>query len=180
MDRKLLEKAINCYINYLNYLTYGINNQNYNILYNAWILLKMGIDEKKLNDYFKSHLLCPTVLKLNITSEMNRLITWTLNSSETLLNDFIWNDITITTLKTYSLNTESTIGYNYLYLSIPQDLNALIYDEMNNLLYDTSSPNLNFDLVGTTTTSKEQTNLVYRKHNMFNTFNPITFNIKLY
>lgn len=180
-----LEKAVNCYISYLTNLNYGITDQKYCILYDSWILLKNNITDRRIVDYYSSHLNCPIKIKLELSMDVKNLITWTINKSGATTNLFEWNNIDIlNTNKNYTVTTNSVVGYNYFYLTLPQNLDFTIYDEMNNLLFDTKNTNENlnngFILEGTIKTINNQTNLVYRKKNMFNTVNKVTFNIKLY
>lgn len=176
-----LEKAVNCYVTYLTNLNYGITDQEYCILYDSWILLKNNITDRRLVDYYSSHLNCPIKIKLELDMDVKNLITWTINRSGSITNLFEWNNVDIsTTNRYYTITTNSVSGYNYLYLTLPQYLDFMVYDEMNNLLFDTKNPNDNFSLMGTVKTINGQTNLVYRKKNMFNTINKVNFNIKLY
>lgn len=177
----LLEKAINCYDQYLKNLNYGITNQKYCMLYEALVLLKYDINDKTLLDYYSSHLNCPININLVMDINVKNMITWTINRLDSVADTFEWNNIDIsTTNRYYTVTTNSVSGYNYFYLTIPQNQDFMIYDEMNNLLFDTKNPNTNFVLRGTVTTSENQTNLVYMKSNMFNTVNQVNFNIKLY
>ena len=178
---KLLEKFVNCYNSYLDKLTYGIIPKDYSLLYNSYLLLKTNINNPRYIQYYYNNLKCPIKIKLIVSDDMNRLISYALNPSGTLLNSFSWNEIDITSLRTYSVTNESLSGYNYIYISVPQDLNCAIYDALNNLLFNSAIPgNYQFSLVGTTTTSKEKVNVVYKKKNVYNTFNPVTFYVKLF
>lgn len=178
---KLLEKFINCYNTYLDNLTWGIYNKNYDVLYQSCLLLRTQIDNPRYIQYYYNNLKCPVKIKLTVSDDMNRLISYSLNSSSSLLSTFTWDEIDISTLRTYPITTYSLSGYNFLYISVPQDLNCVIYDELNNLLFNSAIPGTyQFTLVGTVTTSREKVNAVYKKKNVFNTFNPVTFYVKLF
>ena len=178
---KLLEKFVNCYDSYLSNLNYGIVPKNYNILYNSYLLLKTKINNPRYIQYYYNNLKCPIRIKLLASSDVNRMISYTLNSSGVLSPGFSWSEIDMTSSKTYNITTSSVLGYNFFYVSIPQDLNCAIHDAMNNLLFNSLIPgNYQFILVGTTTTSKDKVNNVYRKKNVFNTFNPMPFTIKIF
>ena len=90
-----LEKAVNCYISYLTNLNYGITDQKYCILYDSWILLKNNITDRRLVDYYSSHLNCPIKIKLELSMDVKNLITWAINKSGATTNLFEWNNIDI-------------------------------------------------------------------------------------
>jgi hypothetical protein len=60
----LIEQVVNCYIKYLNNLSYGITTQDYKLLYGAILALKNNIKDEKYLEYFKNNLCCPITLRL--------------------------------------------------------------------------------------------------------------------
>ena len=54
----LLQKTYNCYIFFLNNLNFGKVNQNYDLVYNATLLINSGITEPRYIEYFESNLNC--------------------------------------------------------------------------------------------------------------------------
>lgn len=179
---KLWEKIVNCFSSYLDRLNVGLANQNYEMLYNACLVAKNNINNPFYIQYFYNNLKCPINIKLTVTNEMHRVISSTLSQSPTVLNSFNWNEEDITSLKTYSITSDIIPGeYNFFYVAVPQELNVAIYDEMGNLLFNSLiSGSYQFTLAGTTVTSKGKINAVYKKKNMFNSTNPITFNVKIF
>lgn len=177
----LLEKALNCYSTYLTRLSIGKTDQNYDLLYDAILLLKNNVSESKYTQYYENNLTCQTVTRLEEVPEGDKVIGFELSTSETILESFEWVETPATTLKTYTITTDSVLGYNFLYFSIPSDANVIIYDALNTVIYNSevSSPLYAFELVGTALTSNNQINKVYRKKNVYNSNNPITFNINL-
>lgn len=181
---ELLEKAYNCYIRFLNRLNYGNVTQNYCLLYDAILYIANDLDEEQFYQYFVNNLDCGTRYPLDITEDMDRLILWTLNESSVVLNTFQWNTIPAPADGTFSFTTNQLEGYNWLYISVPQDVNMYIYNELNMQLYDSLAPvdgvNQLFNLVGTMTTVNGDTNNVYRKNEVFNSHNRPLFKVKIY
>lgn len=183
---ELLEKAYNCYIRYLNKLNYGTVTQNYCLLYDSILYIANDINDEQFYQYFVNNLNCKgagSSFELDITDNMDRLILWTLNSSDTVLGTFTWNTVPAPQSGNYSFVTNSVSGYNWLYLSVPQDVNLLIYNELNIQLYDSNiaagNPSQLFTLVGTMTTVNGHTNNVYRKNDVFNSLNSVLFKITI-
>ena len=175
----LYEKIISCYKKYLLNLTYGITDQDYCDLYGAVLLTKNDIEDKKYVECFKAKLMCKKTITL-IPAE-NRVISWTLSSNPYVTSSFSWTEILAPQLKVYEIETPALVGYNFIYITIPDGSKAKIYDELNNLLLDTGiSGSWEFSNKGTITTSKQNTNIVFRKNNVFNTIHPVKFYIKLY
>ena len=178
----LMGKVVNCYQTFLTYLTYGITNQNYELLYDANLLLRNEITDEKFRQYFYNNLKCSSNINLNESVTVNnKVISWTLNDSDILTNLFNWSEVNVTAAQTYNINSGSTTGYYYMYLSVPKDTRILIYDELGNLLFDASDSNTDeFEPCGMIQTSYGNINTVYKKKNMFNAKNPIVFTIKIY
>jgi len=185
MNNILLEKAYNCYMIYLDHLNYGKVNQNYCMVYGAILAIANNITDEQFVQYFEEHLLCENPLyKLTITEDMDRYILWTLSPSDVLLSNFSWNEIPAPTNTTYPFTTNSLYGFNYLYVSVPQNENFIIYNELNMSLYDSSigAGELNqiFTLIGTMTLDNGNVNNVYKKNDVYNTNNSVLFKVRLY
>lgn len=177
----LEEKVVNCFSSFIKALNCGKTDRDYCLLYDAILLLKNNITEDKYVQYFNNNLTCPIIIDLVKTDEMDRIIGFTLNSSDTVLETFTWTETESTNLKTYNITTNSVSGYNFLYFSTPPGTNVRIYDALNNLLFDSSTPgNYEFELAGSVETSKGQTNVVYKKKNVYNSINPVTFTVSLF
>lgn len=183
MNDTLLQKAYNCYLVFLDNLNYGKVNQNYCLVYDAILLIANNIEDKQYIQYFENNLECGSLYTLNITTDMNRKILWTLSSSSTPLDNFVWNEIAANKNATYQFTTNSLPGFNYLYIATPQDKSVIIYNELNMPVFDSSAaPNGNnqlFELVGTKTVGNN-TNNIYKKKNVYNTFNPVLFKVQIY
>lgn len=182
---ELLNRAYNCYLVYLDNLNYGKVDQNYCLLYDAVLTIANNIDEEKYMQYFVANLLCASPYNnLEITDDMDRIMAWTLNSSETVTNEFDWHEISTPTNKTYPINTNTEVGFRFFYLSVPQGTNFIVTNELNMQLYDSALPADNpsqiFSLMGTVTMDNGQTNNVYRKDDVYNASNSVLFNVKLY
>ena len=184
MSDLLLEKAYNCFIVYLDRLNYGRTNQNYCLLYDAILTLANDITDKQFVEYFEANLDCGTRYELQITEDMERKILWTLNSSEIVLDTFVWNEIPVPEDGTFQFTTNSLGGFNYLYISIPQGVNSYFFNELNMQIFDSlaapTAPNQIFHLVGTMTLENGSVNNVYRKDDVYNTYNPVLFKVKIY
>jgi hypothetical protein len=182
MSDLLLEKAYNCYIVYLDNLNYGKVSQNYCLLYDAILTISNNIEDKKYIQYFENNLNCSDLFPLNITADVNRKILWTLNNSSTVLSSFVWNEIPVPKNGLFSFTTNSLPGFNYLYISIPQSTQIIILNELNMQIYDSlsssSSTNQLFELVGTQTVGGTANN-VYKKKNVYNTFNGVLFKVQI-
>jgi hypothetical protein len=180
---ELLEKAYNCYLVYLDNLNYGNVTQNDCLLYDAILTIANNIQEEQYIQYFVANLFCGNKYPLTITSDMNRLIAWTLNESETVSNTFDWHLINAPTNVTYPIQTNSEVGFRYFYLSIPQGSNFTVTNELNMQLYDSALPkeNLNqiFTFVGTATMENGQVNNIYRKDDVYNATNSVLFKVGL-
>jgi hypothetical protein len=179
---KLLEKAYNCYMSLLFNMNYGKTDTDYCVLYDSVLALDNNITEPKYVQYFENNLLCQTKYPLNITTAMEREIAWFLSPNSTNTS-FIWNPKETPTLSTYYVSISPKSGFNYLYFSIPQDVNFIIYNTLDMVLYNSSlidSADQLFILVGTTTTSKGATNNVYRKKDVYATSTPTNYKISLF
>ena len=84
----LLEKVINCFSTYLTRLSYGVTEQDYELLYDAVLLLKNNLDEDRYIQYYYNNLQCPVAFKLVISEQALRMISHTLSTSEALLPSF--------------------------------------------------------------------------------------------
>lgn len=179
---KLLEKIVNCYDRYLKALNYGKAVKPSPLLYNAIIFEKSGIENDVYEEYFYNNLKCPTTITLPETTAMNRIISWALSSQEEASASFTWTEQDATALKTYSVTTTPKQGFNYFYVSVPQDVNFIISDALGNVLFNSTlvPSEQHFTLAGTVTTTKGQNNAVYRDNNVFNSNTPITFTVKLF
>lgn len=180
----LLEKAYNCYIAYLDNLNYGKVTQNYCLLYDAILMIANDITDQQYVEYFESNLDCNRRYVLNITDDMGRQILWTLNDSEVVLGNFNWTTIDAPINTTYQFTTNSLGGFNYVYISVPQTVNMLIFNELNVQIQDSLAPGTNpnqlFTLVGTMTLENGNTNNVWKKKDVYNTINPVLFKVKIY
>ena len=178
---KLEEKVVNCFSSYIKKLNCGKTHIDYCTLYDAVLLLKNDITEQKYMQYYYNNLNCPINIKLIKTNEMDRVIGFALDSAPTVQPTFSWTETDSPTLKTYQITTNSVSGYNFLYISTPPEVDVRINDALGNLLYDSSiAGDYEFELAGTVTTSKGQENLVYKKKNVYNSFNPVSFNVTLF
>lgn len=183
MSNILLQKAYDCYLIYLDNLNYGRVNQNDCLVYDAILAIANNITDKQFIQYFEENLLCGNLYPLTLTDDMDRFILWVLDPSETLLSNFVWNEIPAPTNTVYPFTTNSLYGFNYLYVSVPQNVNFTIENELNITIYDSSLPaeatNQLFALAGTMTLDNGTVNNVYRKTNVYNTHNPILFKVRL-
>lgn len=181
---ELLQKAYDCYLVYLDNLNYGNVTQNDCLLYDAILAIANDITEEQYLQYFVANLFCGGKYPLTITSDMDRLIAWTLNESETVQPDFDWHSLGAPTNTTYPIHTNTEVGFRFFYLSVPQGVNILVTNELDMTLYDSALPvdaqNQLFSLVGTMTMENGQTNNVFRKDDVFNATNSVLFNVKLY
>lgn len=179
---KLLEKVLNCYKAHLTNLTYGITNRNYSLLYGAVLLLKNNITEDRFVEYFYNNLTCTGNIVLPQTEEELDLISWTINSSDVVLENFVFTSFSAPTVGTYSITTNSVVGYNFLYITAPENRGVKIYDSLTELVFDSSVPSENYEFseVGEIIVSNNKTNKVYRKNNVYNSYNPVTYYIKIY
>lgn len=177
----LLEKVVNCYKYYLTRLTYGITNQDYNLLYGATLLLKNNITDTKYIEFFNNNLSCQgniVLLEPEITTD---LLAWTLNTSTVVQENFIFNSFPVPIIGTYSITTSSVFEYNFLYLSVPSNKAIQIYDSLSDLVYDSEVAGAyEFSYVGDLLMSNNKENKVLRKNNVFNSHNLVTYYIKIY
>lgn len=183
MASNLLEKAYNCYIRFLNNLTYGRTNQNYSLLYDAILSLKENITDKQFVQYFENNLTCPKLYTINITDEMARIFAWDLSSSDTS-SSFTWHEFGTPTLGDYNFTTNTKYGLNFLYIAVPSGVNFIIYDQLGSRLHDSSLPEnamgQHFEMVGTSKMSSGAINVVWKKTNPFSTTTyPVEFKVKL-
>lgn len=179
----LSEKVANCYKYYLTRLSYGITNQDYCLLYWAILTLKNNITDNKYIQYFYNNLVCPTSGGISFpqNDETFDVISWTLNPSDTLSPDFVYISTRASIAGTYIIRTTSTIGYNFLYITVPVSRNVKIYDEMSDLIFDSSGTgSYEFEYVGEIITGNNRSNAVYRKSNVYNTYNPVTYYVKIF
>lgn len=181
---ELLQKAYDCYLVYLDNLNYGNVTQNDCLLYDAILTIANNIQEERYIQYFVANLFCGDKYPLTITSDMDRLIAWTLNEEETVDNLFDWHELEAPTNTTYRVTTNSEIGFRFFYLSIPQGVNVTIMNELDMVLYDSTLPanNVNqvFSLSGTMVMEGGQINNIYRKDDIYNATNSILFKVKIY
>lgn len=181
---KLLEKAYNCYMYFVTNVLYGRTNQDYDMLYGATLMLKNNITNQSLTECFENRLNCPTLYSLAGIDSAAKLITWTLNTALNVNDTFVWNEIPYSQEGVYTFNTTSTPGFNFLYISIPQDTDMFIHNSMDIILLDTGRPSSDddqlFHLVGTYTTSTGSINNVFRKNDVYNSNNPVFFKLKIY
>ena len=176
----LLEKFVNCFGHYIDKLSYGIEVKDYHLLYKTALLIKSNINNPKYNQYYYNNLKCPIKIKLTMPESKDRMISFAISELPSMNNSFIWTEIDTPSLKTYDITNPSQPGYNFIYISIPTDLNFIIFDALSNVLFNSAIPgNYEFNFIGSITTSKGKINSVYRKKNMYNTHNPVTFQIKL-
>lgn len=179
---KLLQKIVNCFDAYLKVLNYGKAIKPPVLLFHAILFQKSGIVSNLFKEYFYNNLKCPSLITLPENTAMNRVISWALSSDEEVDSAFIWTEQSAPTLKTYNVTTNPKSGFNYFYVSVPQDTRFIIADSLGNILFNSTlvpTPQ-HFTLAGTVTTSKGQTNAVYRDNNVFNSNNKITFTVKLF
>ena len=168
----LKEKVVNCYLQFLTQLNYGIV-RDYNLLYAAVLYLKNDIDESRYEQYLYNNLNCNKEITLTETSTTHMIIGNTLNSSSTLLETFEWNELSILNTGLYTITTTPKSGFNYLYISVPTGLTPVIYDSMGDNI--TSS----FNYVGEVITSLGKKNDVYKKDNVFNSSNSIQIKVSI-
>lgn len=179
--RSLKEKIVNCYKQYLTRLTYGIVNQDYCLLYGAVLTVKNNITDNKFIQYFENNLICSKTISLADIDTLSNVISWTISSSSVIPNSANFTDIAAPTAGSYTLTTTRVIGYNFLYISAPEHRNVKFYNELNALVFDSRDPGTyDFSYVGTIVTGDGSTNKVYKKDDVFNTFNPVTYYINLY
>lgn len=178
----LIDKVVNCYLAYLKRLNYGDARKPSSLLYNAILYLKSGIDNDQYTEYFYNNLKCPKTITLTDNLAIYRTIAWALSSSEELLTSFTFTETDTPTLRSYTLTTTSLVGFNYIYISVPQDVEFIITDVLGNTLFNsTIAPaGQSFSLAGTTTTSEGLTNSVYKSNDVFNTYNPVTYIVTLF
>jgi len=60
----LLEKTYNSYLHFLSLVNNGRTDQDYAIIYNALLLIKNNISDKKFIQYYESNLLEPITYSL--------------------------------------------------------------------------------------------------------------------
>lgn len=60
----LLEKTYNSYLHFLSLVNNGRTDQDYAIIYNALLVIKNNITDKKFIQYYESNLLEPIVYPL--------------------------------------------------------------------------------------------------------------------
>ena len=108
---------------------------------------------------------------------MDKVIAWTVNSSDNLNNTFAWEDVKISKRKDYYITNEIVDGFNFLYICLPKNTKFTIYNSLNLVLFDSSLPE-NGQLF--TTIFKDNEYLILRKKDVYNTRNPVTFKITIY
>ena len=159
---KLLEKAYNCYITYLDRLNFGRTNQDYGLLYNACLAIDNNISVEQYNQFFINNLLCPTKYILHM-DEISNIIAWDL-STKIDETSFIWKETQAPSSGTYTITVGSESGLHFVYFSIPQDVEFKIYNALDMVLHDSTlietAPGQLFKLAGTTMTSNGSTNNV--------------------
>lgn len=73
------------------------------------------------------------------------------------------------------------MGYNFLYITAPVNRGVKIYDEMSDLVFNSAgSGSYEFGSVGEIVTGNHRTNIVYRKNNVYNTYNSVTYYITIF
>lgn len=178
---KLIQKVANCYQYYLNRLSYGITSQNYDLLYNAVLFLKSGLTDARFEEFFTNNLTCVGDIVLPQIDSITSMIAWALNSTGTVDPSTVFMSSEIPDFGTFSITTNSITGYNYLYIAVPKNKNIQIYDQMTNLMFDsTVSGSYDFTYVENLTMSNQSIDAVYRKNDVFNTYNPITYYVKIF
>jgi len=178
---KLIQKVANCYQYYLNRLSYGITSQDYDLLYDAILFLKSGLIDAGFEEFFENNLNCVGDIVLPQTDTISNMIAWAFNSTGTVNPSTVFISSPIPDFGTFSITTNSVTGYNYLYIAVPQNKNTQIYDEMTSLMFDsTVAGSYDFTYIGNLTMSNESINSIYRKNDVFNTYNPITYYVKIF
>lgn len=179
-----LEKIYNCYLHFLNDIGKGNVNIDYKNLYGSVILQKNNITNKRLVECMSSKLNCPIIYQISDVKMEDKILSWAMSSNTNILNSFVWNEVQIDSVGTYYITTNSQSGFNFIYISIPQGSNFSIYNSLDIEIFNSTLPqsgiNQLFSLSGTITTSKGGINNVYRKDDVFNTFNPVSFKIKIF
>ena len=64
----LLEKTYNSYLHFLSLVNNGRTDQDYAIIYNALLVIKNNITDKKFIQYYESNLLEPIVYPLTFSN----------------------------------------------------------------------------------------------------------------
>lgn len=113
-----------------------------------------------------------------------RDVLWTLNESLTVNASFNWRKLkvehdVVTNLVTYIENK-----HQFLYLSLPQNTELAIFNEVDYMLYDSTIgndtlPEQLFYKVGTIEIYGGITNDLYRKKDTYNTNNPVLFKLRM-
>lgn len=183
MANELLNKAYNCYMQFLTNMNYGRISQCYSLLYDAILSLQENITEVQYTQYFENNLVCPELYPLDITESM-RIFAWHLNSSDSATT-YIWNEIPVPVLGEYTFTTNTKYGLNFLYIAVPPDTNFIVYNALGHVIQNSLLPegevNQLFTLVGTSQMSNGVINQVWKKTDPFNTTTyPIEFKIKLF
>lgn len=175
----LMEKALTCYKKYLTNLNCGVTDQCYDMLYNALIYNDSGLNNQTYYQYFFNNLKCGGSVTPTI-GYSGDVISIAVSSEETIDNTFEWDELEVSEPRIYTLVSQSIPGYNYVYISVPNNKNFKITDALGNILYDsTSQGNYSFEYAGKITTDNNRTNKAYKKTNVFNTINPVKFNVEL-
>ena len=85
----LLGKVVNCFSTYLDYLTYGVTNQDYNLLYEANLVLRNNITEEKYRQYYYNNLRCSSKIQIDESSTVSDIkLSWVLSENESINNTF--------------------------------------------------------------------------------------------
>lgn len=180
----LLEKVYNCYLYFINGISKGNIDQDYKNLFGSVLFLKNNIENIRLEQCMETKLNCPIVFPIEQIDTGGRVISWSLSSQDYLNNSFVWNNIAVEKFGIYTINTTQTPGFNFIYISVPQDVNVSIKNSLDIEIFNSTLPqnlqNQLFSLAGTVVTSTGEINNVYKKDDVFNTFNPVTFKIKLF
>jgi hypothetical protein len=179
---RLEEKVVNCFDTYLKNLNYGKASKPSKLLYDAILYLRNRLDNDAIEAFLYNNLRCKNNIKLTETSSMKRVLSVTLSPSEEPLSTFIWKEYKAPVDADYTLTTTSTPGFNFVYISVPQDKNFIITNALGHVLFNSLliPSEQNFTLAGTVRTTKGQTNAVYRGNNIFNGHNPVKFIVKLF
>lgn len=175
----LKEKIVNCYKQYLTKLNCGIIGQNYCLLYKAILSVKNNISDKKYVEFFENNLNCPITIKLTAMDKIPNVISWV--EATVLSNDTVFTEISAPTAGNYTILTNKVPGYNFLYITAPSDRNVRIYDDFNDIVFDSKAAGTyQFSYVGNLTTSNGSINKIYRKNNVYNSNVQVPYYINLY
>lgn len=106
---------------------------------------------------------------------VNRIY-WTLNSSEQVAGGEKWSNVDISNRSDYYITSPTVYGFNFLFLMIPNNKSCQVYNMINLLLFDSRLPSNNqlFEKI-----NEINGYSVFKKKDVYNTYNPVTFKIKL-